>query len=159
MCVCVCVWCVCVCVCLKTYYSNNRIIFITVALRYTLRRFEIQTSLRRFEGTLLRFKQPSTIRGYAFAIQTAFDYSNKPSTIRTSLRRFEPSTIRTSLRRFEPSTIQTSLSNKPSAIRAFDDSNKPSATRTSLRRFEPSTIQTSLRRFDGAFDDSCGCFC
>ena len=69
--------------------DGTRAAISTVALRYTLRRFEIQTSLRRFEGTLLRFEQPSAIR--------------------TSLWRFEPSTIRTSLRRFEPSTIQTTI--------------------------------------------------
>ena len=70
--------------------------------------------------------KPSSIRGYAFAIQTAFDYSNKSSTIRTSLRRFEPSTIRTSLRRFEPSTIQTSLQRFK---QAFGDSMEPSTIR------------------------------
>ena len=109
--------------------NSNQVIY-TVALRYTLRRFEIQTSLRRFEGTLLRFEQPSAIRGYAFAIRTAFDDSNKPSAIRA----------------FDDS-------NKPSTIRAFDDSNKPSAIRTSLRRFMRMLLLRQVQSPEGDVHD------
>ena len=64
--------------------------------------------------------KPSAIRGYAFAIQTAFGDSRVRFCDSNSPRRFK---------------------------QAFDDSNKPSTIQTSLRRFEPSTIRTSLRQF------------